>query len=305
MIAAHPNVPLGEAAWIDLLDPTPEEVQRVQDATGLRVPTKHEVSEIESSSRLGFQNGAYYLSAPLISHVGEGEVALAPVGFVLSARVLLTVHFQDVGVLGDARLACEKRGETTAEEAFLRILEAVVDRAADALEHAGGECDALSRSAFRVRKSRSDGLHVALQRIGRIANKTSQLREELLGVARVAAFVTGSGLQDAPAVNAGRMKAIRTDIASLAEFETGLSSNVHFVLDATLGFINIEQNDVVKMLTVASVAGIPPVIVAGIYGMNFRTMPELSWPLGYPMAIGLIVVTTVIPVLWFKRRGWL
>jgi magnesium transporter len=305
MIATHPAGPLGEAAWIDLLDPTPEEVQRVRDATGLRVPTKHEVSEIESSSRLGFQNGAFYVSAPLIAHVDEGEVELAPVGFVLSSRVLLTLRFQDVGALGDARVTCEKRGETTAEDAFLRILEAVVDRAADALEHAGAECDGLSRSAFRERKSRSGGLRAALQRVGRLANKTSQLRDELLGVARVAAFVTGSGLPDAPAANAGRMKAIRTDIASLAEYELRLSSNLQFVLDATLGFINIEQNDVVKILTVASVAGIPPVLIAGIYGMNFRQMPELSWPEGYPLAIALIVVSTVVPVLWFKKRGWL
>lgn len=305
MIATHPAGPIGEATWIDLVEPTPEDVQRVLDATGLRVPTEHQVSEIESSSRLGFENGAFYVSTTLISHVREGEVELAPVGFVLSSRVLVTVHFQDLGALADARLTCEKRGETTAEEAFLRILEVVVDRAADALEHSGSECDALSRSAFRVRRSKSDSLRVALQRIGRIANKTAQLRDELLGVARVAAFVTESGFADAPAVNAGRMKAIRTDIASLTEYETRLSSNVQFVLDATLGFINIEQNEVVKMLTVASVAGIPPVLIAGIYGMNFHVMPELSWPLGYPMAIALIIVSTVVPVLWFKKRGWL
>ena len=101
------------------------------------------------------------------------------------------------------------------------------------------------------------------------------------------------------------MKAVRSDIASLTEYESRISGNVQFVLDATLGFINIEQNDIVKTLTVASVVGIPPVLVAGIYGMNFRVMPELSWSLGYPMALVFIVVSAIIPLVWFKKRGWM
>jgi magnesium transporter len=305
MITTHPTGTLGEAAWIDLLDPTPEEVQRVHDATGLRVPTKHEVSEIESSSRLGFEQGVYYVSAPLLELSDDGALGLTPVGFVLSARVLVTVHFATIGALGDARLTCERASASTPEEVFLRILEAVVDRAADGLEHAGSDCDALSHAAFRAPGSKSSGLRVALQRIGIIAMHTSRLRDELLGIGRIAAFVTDSSLPGAPPIHAGRMKAVRTDIASLTEYETRLSANVQFILDATLGFINIEQNEVVKTLTVASVVGIPPVLVAGIYGMNFHVMPELSWPLGYPMAIALIVLSTVVPLIWFKKRGWM
>jgi magnesium transporter len=101
------------------------------------------------------------------------------------------------------------------------------------------------------------------------------------------------------------MKAIRADIASLTDYEAHLSAKVQFLLDATLGFINIEQNEIVKTLTIASVVGIPPVLVAGIYGMNFRVMPELTWAFGYPLAVGLIVVSALVPLLWFKRRRWM
>ena len=118
-------------------------------------------------------------------------------------------------------------------------------------------------------------------------------------------FVRQSVLPDVLLVSAGRMNGIGADIASLTEYETRLSAKVQFALDATLGFINIEQNEIVKTLTIASVAGIPPVLVAGIYGMNFHKMPELEWSLGYPMALAFIVVTTLLPLLWFKKRGWM
>ena len=306
MIATHPaHGALGEVAWIDLLDPTREEVERVREATGLRVPTNEEVSEIQSSSRLATEQGAYYVTTPLLAGSDERKLWLAPVGFVLSARVLITVHFTAIDSLDNARVVCVNDRATTAEESFLRILEAVVDRAADALERAGNECDALSHAVFHGQSAKSEGSRASLQKIGHIAHQTSHTRDELLGIARIVGFVRQSVLPDVLIVNAGRMNGIGLDIASLTEYETRLSAKVQFALDATLGFINIEQNEIVKTLTIASVAGIPPVLVAGIYGMNFHKMPELEWSLGYPMALALIVVTTLLPLLWFKKRGWM
>lgn len=305
MITTQPSDVLADATWIDLFDPTPEEVARVREATGLRVPTKHDVSEIESSSRLGFEDGAFYVSTPLVQRSNDEELALAPVGFVLSARRLLTVRFTATGSLDEARAECSKVGVVSAEAAFLRIFETIVDGAADALEHAGNTSDELTRSIFRARSGRSDGLRAALQQIGRTAHRTSQIRDALLGVGRIASFVTESSLPGAPPVNTGRMRAVRTDITSLMEYEARVSSNLQFLLDATLGFISFEQNEVVKTLTIASVVGVPPVVVAGIYGMNFRSMPELAWPLGYPMALALIVVSALIPLYAFTRRGWM
>jgi magnesium transporter len=305
MITVYPEGPLGDAVWIDLFDPTPDEMQEVHEATHLRVPTKHEVSEIESTSRLGFDQGAFYLSTPLISHTNDGGIELTPVGFVLTTRVLLTVRFADAVPFEHARAACAKGGDLHSEEAFLRILETVVDRAADGLEHAGAECDVVSSAVFRGRDGLTDGSRGALRKIGYVSIKSSLIRDELLGIGRIATFVEKSDLEGAPKVNPGRMKAVRADIASLTDYETRLSSKVQFALDATLGYINIDQNEIVKTLTVASVVGIPPVLIAGIYGMNFKYMPELEWPLGYPLALGLIVVSAIIPLVWFKKRGWM
>jgi magnesium transporter len=307
MILLHPSEKLGAATWIDLLAPTAEEIEQVRQATGLRVPTESDISEIESSSRLMFENDAYYVSTPLVAPRGEDELMLSPVGFVLSSRVLITVRFAPIRSFDAAHDAFVAQSRRTAEEALLRIFEVVVDRSADKLERAGAQCDELSRNAFRsaARGWVSGDLRAALRRVGNVADRTSHMREALLGIGRIAAFLMESGIEGAPPVSAARMKAVRGDVTSLTDYQAHLSAKVQFLLDATLGFINIEQNEIVKTLTIASVAGIPPVLVVGIYGMNFRVMPELSWPFGYQMAIVLVVVSALIPVVCFKRRGWI
>ncbi|MEO8796458.1 MAG: CorA family divalent cation transporter, partial [Polyangiaceae bacterium] len=176
----------------------------------------------------------------------------------------------------------------------------------DILEHAGTECDSLSHSAFRAdtKKAENRLLHT-LKRVGAVADRTSHIRDTLLGIGRVAAFMTDSGYEGAPQVNPGRMKAIRADVASLTDYESHLSGKIQFLLDATLGFISVEQNEIVKTLTIASVVGIPPVLIVGVYGMNFKYMPELEWHLGYPLALLAVVVSGLLPLLWFKKRGWM
>ena len=320
MLATHPPgegaAAVSSAVWIDLLQPTAEEIARVSAATGLRVPTESQVSEIESSSRLAFEGGAFYLSAPLVAVDADGEHELTPVGFVLSGRVLLTIHFVPLAAFDAYREESAAQPPHNAEEALLRIFELIVDRAADNLEHAGAACDDLSRAAFRGgrpgAKSKPKGttkiasrLSAALRRIGATAEQVSRMRDQLLGLGRIGAYLEESGIAGAPRVNAMRLKGIRADIASLTDYEAHLSGKLQFLLDATLGFINIEQNEIVKTLTIASGVGIPLVLVAGIYGMNFRVMPELRWALGYPMALALIIVSGLLPLWWFKRRGWM
>jgi magnesium transporter len=306
MIYARPDVDLARAAWIDMCEPTSEELAQVREATGLRIPDLSQISEIEQSSRLAFENGAYYLSTPLATAHNSDPLVLAPVGFVLSARVLLTVRFHPLPAF-DAAHDAFRAHAASAEDVFLRILEIVVDRSADKLERAGAECDELSRSAFRNggRALRSAELRATLTRIGFVADQMSRIRDALLGLGRIAAYVMESRPEGAPAINAARLKAIRTDVASLTDYEAHLSGKVQFLLDATLGFINIDQNEIVKTLTIASVVGIPPVLIAGIYGMNFRHMPELTWAFGYPAAIALIVVSALLPLVWFKKRRWM
>jgi len=307
VIATYPKDDLASAVWIDLLDPTDDDLAQVTKATALRVPSESEISEIESTSRLAFEGGAYYVSAPLLALGDDGDLVMVPVGFVLSARVLITVRFALLPSFDAAHTVCGTQQPRSAEDAFLRILEVVVDRSADKLEQASAECDRLSRNAFRgtARDTRGKNLRQALTRVGGVADRTSRIRDSLLVLGRVAAFIMEGVPTAAPFLSPTRLKSIRDDIASLTDYEAHLTGKVQFLLDATLGFISIEQNEVVKTLTIASVVGIPPVLIAGIYGMNFHYMPELDWHFGYPLALAVIVVSGLLPLVWFKRRGWM
>jgi magnesium transporter len=299
VIATCPTGDPEAAVWIDLLAPTRDEIARVSSITGLRVPTQEQVSEIESTSRLAFEKGSYYLSTPLVAPQPSGEYALVPAGFVLSTKHLVTVRFAPIASI-EAALS---QPAPSAESAFLKILETIIDRSADALERASSDSDEISHEAFR-REPRKDALRETLRRVGALADRTSRIRDALLGLDRITGYVSDPSVEGAPKLNAARIKAIRADLASLSEYQSHLSGKIQFLLDATLGFINVEQNDIVKTLTIASVVGIPPVLFVGIWGMNFKFMPELSWRLGYPFALVVIVVSGVVPYLWFKRRGW-
>lgn len=302
MIATCPKGDLRNAAWIDLSSPTEAELREVRAVTGLEVPTQEEVSEIESTSRLAFDDGAYSLSTPLVSSRPDGRVSLVPSGFVLSQKHLLTVRFAEVKAIDAALASCK---ETTAQGAFLHVLEVVIDRLADALERASADSEVLAHETFRAPPEpgrRARDLRETLRQVGAVAEHNSHIRDALLGVGRMAAYA--NTVEGAPRIDASRLAAVRADVSSLTDYESHLAGKIQFLLDATLGFISVEQNDVVKTLTIASVVGIPPVLIAGIYGMNFKGMPELGWKYGYPAAIALMIVSGLIPYLWFKRRGW-
>jgi len=316
MIAVHPKSGslASGALWLDLLDPTDDERARVEKATGLRPPTRAQLSEIESSSRLRIEGGTLFLSTPFLSE-GEGEgrpATLTPVGFVLSPKQLLTVRFESLSPFDSVATSCEAAQAVTAEEIFLRLLEAVVDQSADRLEAAASELESISRSTFRSdqpgerRRLRSNrAQREALGRIGQMGERVSKLRDSLVGLGRIAGFVVETSAGQLSPASLGRLSAVRGDLASLNDYQGHLLGKVQFLLDATLGFISIDQNDIVKALTIGSVVGIPPVLVAGIYGMNFKLMPEYGWTLGYPYALALMLVTGLLPLVWFKWRGWM
>ncbi|MES1173645.1 MAG: magnesium transporter CorA family protein [Myxococcales bacterium] len=297
------------AVWLDLIDASDEERKAVQAATGLRVPDQADVREIETTSRVYTENGALYLSTPLPAS-GNASEPLTAVGFVLTKALLISVRFAKHPVFDGLHQGC--KGQLSASEIFLRIQEALVDRAADTLEHCSAELDELSHRAFhsehapqRATKSVSDKLRATLRKLGQIGDHVSQIRDTQLGLGRIAAFVCETGTTVLNGDEHSRLKAVRADIASLNDYQQHLSGKVQFLLDATLGFISIDQNDVVKTLTIVSVVGVPPVLVAGIYGMNFSHMPELQWHLGYPFALLLMVVSGLLPLVWFKWRRWL
>ena len=311
MLTARPEGPLEDAFWIDLNDPTPEEVDAVARATGLTAPTREALSEIETSSRLRVSGQHLALSTPILSKADTPEPELTPMGFLVTPKVLVTVRFADLRVVdaAAAETACVRSPSSVG--VFVALLEAIVDRAADLLEMAGTELDGLSRETFRNADVRPRGIPRASQalrrtlgQMGRLGDRLGQIRGSLLGVSRLVPFVSEVARDWIAPEFQARLGAVRADVLSLADYETFLEGKNQFLLDAVLGFINTEQNDLFKFLTVVSVVGVPPTLVASMYGMNFANMPELHWRLGYPYAIVLIVLSAVIPMAWFKWKDW-
>jgi magnesium transporter len=303
----------GEIIWMDLVNPTDEEKRFVEARARVRIPSKEALSEIESSSRLMVESKAIYMSTPMVARGDTADAFLSPLGLILTKDVLVTVRFEETPAFNSV-VELIRRDETvrTGIGVFTALLEALVDRGADILERLGGELDKVSRMVFRGDPSerqhtvRSNiGLRRVLSRVGATGDRLAIARDALLGLSRIAPFVLSLGHEWIVPEFEARLNAVSRDIASLNDFEGHVSNKVHFLLDAILGFITIEQNDLFKVLTVVSVVGIPPTVVAGIYGMNFKFMPELSWHWGYPFGLALIALSAVVPFLWFKWRGWI
>jgi magnesium transporter len=304
-----------DLVWIDLIKPAASETAFVERTTGLTVPTLDELSEIESSSRLRARDGALYLSLPLIYTAEPDEPMSSPVGFVLTGDRLITVRFAELPLFAsfaDRTLSTESPCVTSAG-IFTELLEAIVDRLADALERSASELDSLSHRLFRagpaspLSRRRSIGeadLRVILRRVGHNGDLTSKIRDSLLGIARIVPFVVTLAADWLPQELKPRLETLRQDIASLNDYDAHLLSKVQLLLDGTLGLINIDQNNIIKVLTIVSVVGVPPTLVASIYGMNFKRMPELDWAWGYPYGLALIALSAILPLVWFKWRGW-
>ncbi len=299
-----------DVIWIDLLQPSAEERAFVERTTGLKLPDFADLSEIESSSRLRIVQGALYLSAPLVYRVDVDDPHTTPVGFVVTPERLITIRFETP----TSFITAGQTAYAGACEAFVGLLEAIVDRIADILERIAGELDTVSHRLFRSstveterkrRPARSNAdLRVILRRVGRSGDLASKIRDSLLGIARIVPYVENNGAAWLPTEATSRLQTLRQDIYSLSQYDEHLTNKLQLLLDATLGLINIDQNNIIKVLTVVSVVGVPPTLVASMYGMNFHNMPELAWSWGYPYALALIALSAVAPLLWFKWRGW-
>lgn len=302
---------ISSAKWIDLLDPTESELTAVLGRFEIRVPTRLELEEIEASSRLNVRNKVLTMSAPLLSGTATDHWKMAPVGFVLSPQVLVTIRFAELESFEAVSTELSPSENLVPSAIFTRLLEEVVDRAADHLERASEAISETSQTIFfdepKGQRLRHDTLMLrrVMRKIGQVSDRIARVRYAFLSIGRMADFVLD---RCSPRVDDNireRLDAVRRDIASLDEFETSVSNRIQLLQDSTVGFISIEQNDVVKVLTVASVVGIPPVLVVGIYGMNFRNMPELGWHFGYPYALALCLLSMIVPLIWFKWRDWL
>ena len=308
----EPHANPAAAVWLDLLQGKDEERSLAERLTGLRVPSLHDLSEIESSSRLSTERGALYLSSPMHYLDSEGQSQTVPIGFVLSREHLLTVRFAAAPVFDSFAQRFNTQDQAPCSvAAFVGLLEAIVDRLADVLEHIGMELESISRRVFKpevpgASPAKTDAqLRATLRNIGRAGERLSNLRDSLVGIQRMVLYAGETASAWIPTEQKPRLTVLRQDIASLADYDSQMANKVQFLLDATLGFINIEQNNGIKVLTVVSVVGVPPTLVASIYGMNFKWIPELQWEYGYFYGLGVIVASAIVPLIWFKKRGWI
>ena len=304
-----------EVLWIDLLDPSPEEERAVETLLGLAIPTRQEMAEIEESARLYEENGALVMTAVVICGVTAGRPSRTQVTFVLTRTHLVSLRYADPVPFRTFAAKCQRQPElhTTSDRIFVSLLESIVERAADVLESVAADLNEVSARLFfekgephrRKGKSIEDELQALIRRLGRKNMTVSILRESLLSFSRLVPFVRqGAGdwlTNGSPA----RLKQFDRDLRSLTAYEGQLSSEIVYLHDATLGLINLDQNRIIKVFSIAAVLFLPPTVVGTIYGMNFEAMPELKWVFGYPFALAMMVLSAVLPYYWFKRKGWL
>ncbi len=296
------------ALWIDLNDPTAEEALAVERALGIELPTREDMEEIEATSRVYRDRDAVVITVTHLIGLDTPQPSLVPISFVVTPTNLVTQRFADPRSFRAVEAGCARDPIPDAPLTVLfRLLDAVVDRTADILELMSADIDTTAAQVFgrdgpEKRLSIAD-LNAILKKIGRLHFVTGKAHGSLLTLARAASYLSLPGRF--PKVPRDEVKALTRDIASLVETSAFNAGTVAFLMDATVGRISVEQNAIIKIFSVAAVVFLPPTLVASIYGMNFEHMPELGWTLGYPWALGLMVLSAVLPYLFFKRKGWL
>src|SRR5262245_33098571 len=307
-LAALPEI----AIWVDLVNPTPEEDRAVERLAGIAVPTREDMQEIEISSRLYIENGARYMTATLMCSSDTENPRTTAVTFILSGHRLVTVRYDAPKpfLLVENKLARYCTPSITGEMVLMELLDAVIDRNADILERAGGDMDAISHSIFEphgvAKTGHAKRYSDILIAIGRKGDLTSKVRESLVSVGRVVTFVDAvvDGVKWSKDMRE-QLKIMQRDVISLTDHASYLSNKITFVLDAMLGVVNLEQNNIIKLFSVMAVVLMPPTLIASIYGMNFKIMPELDWQHGYPFALLMMVLAAVLPYMFFKWKKWM
>ncbi len=299
-----------DAIWIDLKSPTPGEDKAVEKLVGIEIPTREDMQEIEISSRLYIENGARYMTATLMCAADSPVPRTTPVTFILTDHRLVTVRYDEPKpfALIAAKLARTCSPNITGDGILLELLDGVIDRCADILERAGSDVDAVSSQIFEPSAERGHARTYSqiLLTIGKKGDLTSKVRESLVSIGRLISFVTvetdvGRWSKEQKA----QFKTLQRDVSSLTDHASYLSNKITFVLDAMLGVVNLEQNNIIKLFSVMAVVLMPPTLIASIYGMNFKFMPELDHHLGYPLALLAMVFAAIGPYLFFKWKRWL
>jgi magnesium transporter len=302
-----------DAIWLDMREPSPEEIAFVRRTVGIEMPTREEMREIEASARVYEEDGALFLTATVLVNADTPPPGTTEVTFILKGERLVTLRYADPQPFRTMPMRLERQGPglASAQGLLFWLIELIVARIADVLERASLDIDTLSGEIFGAantkRKEERPDLLRAIERIGRAGDTAARARESLLTIARILLSLGAAELLPPGSKKEARTraKALNRDVASLTDHAAFLTGKISLLLEATLGMINIEQNAIIKIFSVVAVVFLPPTMIASIYGMNFEFMPELHSILGYPMALLLMLLSAVIPLLYFRRRGWL
>jgi magnesium transporter len=299
------------AVWIDLVNPTPAEDRAVERLAGVAIPTREDMQEIEISSRLYIENSTRYMTATLMCQSDTDMPKTTAVTFILAGRRLVTVRYElpKPFALVENKLARSCSPGITGEQVMMELLDAVIDRCADILERVGSDVDQVSHEIFEPESERHGNARRYSQiliTIGRKGDLTSKVRESLVSIGRLVTFLSAAieGVKWSKDMRE-QLKTMQRDVHSLTDHASYLSNKITFTLDAMLGVVNLEQNNIIKLFSVMAVVLMPPTLIASIYGMNFREMPELQWEHGYSFALVAMVAAAVLPYLAFKWKKWL
>ena len=300
-----------DALWIDLIEPTRDEDKLVEQHLNIQIPTREEMADIEPSEILYHENNARYMTARVLCSSDTETPRLIDVSFILTETTLVTVRYGEPRSFTMFTARAGKPGGCRPQpEAVLDgLVETIIDRAAEILGTIGMRIDRLSRSVFgneRKGPRRAASYRAVLKSIGQKNDIIANVRESMMSVERLLLFLSAS--MPRPQKARGYQSEWRTavrDVQSIEEHATFLSNKLQFLLDATLGLVTIEQNDIIKLFSVVSVIFLPPTLVASMYGMNFEIMPELKWEFGYPFAIGLMILAGILPYVFFRWKRWL
>jgi magnesium transporter len=298
------------AIWFDLTSPTQSEDKLVESHVGISVPTREEMQEIEVTSRLYVENGARYMTATLMCQSDTETPKTTPVTFIIAGHRLITVRYDEPRpfMIVGHKLARTCPTGATGEVVMMELLDAVIDRSADILERISSEIDQVSHEIFEPEGTATDhtrGYNEIMKSIGRKGDLTSKVRESLVSIGRLLLYLANEAdnMKWAKDMRA-QLKGMQRDVQSLSDHATYVTNKITFLLDALLGFVSIEQNNIIKLFSVAAVMLMPPTLVASIYGMNFKNIPELDFPYGYPMALILMLLSAALPFFYFKWKKW-
>ena len=294
-----------DTLWIDMIEPSASEDALVERALHISIPTRAEMNELEASSRCYRENGATYVTADILHRSDEDLPGIDPVTFILTAGPLVTIRYFDprpFTMLTD-KLEREPKLCQSGAEMFLSLMEAIVDRASDVLSGLTAKIEGVGSHVFA--EGKPVGFRHLITKLGRAHIANSRIEQSLAGLSRVFAFVAVDDWFEASDVWREHLKSLSSDAASLIAHNQAVASAINFQLSAALGLINIEQSSIFKIFSIFTAVLMPPTLIGAIYGMNFQHMPELAWVSGYPMALAAMIVSALVPLLYFKRRGWI